>query len=179
MYRRNVCGVRRTAVRNLLPIGGVQIHLESGEETPQAGRFAKSHLVSAHGYRRRSEAFMSAVFDIGPGADIPKTFESLGTAIRMLLADGPVRIVMERLTHKRTHSQNDMHCGLCRDIAEALKERTGLDYDVEYMRAKTKRKFGVVVSQPDPETGKAEPYLMSTTKYSKEQFSKLIDGTLS
>lgn len=96
----------------------------------------------------------------------------------LLLEGGPIRLVMERLTKKRTHSQNDMHCGLCRDIAEALKERTGLDYDVEYMRAKTKRKFGVVVSQPDPETGKAEPYLMSTTKYSKEQFSKLIDGTL-
>ena len=121
---------------------------------------------------------MSAVFDIGPQADLPTTFEALGTAIRMLLNSGPVRVQVRELANLRTVAQNDMHCGLCRDIAEALKKRTGLDYDVEYMRAKTKRKFGVVVSQPDPETGKAEPYLMSTTKYSKEQFSKLIDGTL-
>ena len=40
---------------------------------------------------------------------------------------------MERLTKKRTHSQNDMHCGLCRDIAEALKERTGLDQNTVFM----------------------------------------------
>lgn len=91
---------------------------------------------------------------------------------------GPQVVKHEDYTPGRSLSQNDMHCGLCRDIAEALKAKTGLDYDVEYMRAKTKRKFGVTLTQPDPETGKEEPYLLSTTKYTKAQFSKLIDGTL-
>ena len=91
---------------------------------------------------------------------------------------GPQFVKRGDYTDKRTLSQNDMHCGLCRDMAEAMKAKTGLDYDCEYFRTKTKRKFGVKLSQVDPDTGKEEPYLMSTTNYSKKQFGVLIDGTL-
>jgi len=52
---------------------------------------------------------MSAVFDIGPGADIPKTFEALGTAIRMLLADGPVRVEVENVKERRSTSANALY----------------------------------------------------------------------
>ena len=94
------------------------------------------------------------------------------------LRQQPLPFRLQIVPDGRTLAQNDMHAGLCRDIAKALKERTGLDYDVDYMRAKTKRKFGVTASQSDPATGKDEPYLLSTRKYTKEQMSKLIDGTL-
>jgi len=52
---------------------------------------------------------MSAVFDIGQGSVIPKTFEALGTAIRMLLADGPVRVEVENVKERRSTSANALY----------------------------------------------------------------------
>jgi hypothetical protein len=98
--------------------------------------------------------------------------------IRALSQWGQVIVTVAQYVQGRSLSQNDMHCGLCRDIATEMRIRTGLDYDAEYFRTKTKRLFGVKASQIDPATGKDEPYLVSTTKYSKAEFSKLIDGTL-
>lgn len=106
----------------------------------------------------------------------PKMLAAIKSVLR--IKGNPQSASFSDFDPKRTLSQNDMHAGLCRSIAKALKERTGLDYDVEYMRTKTKRKFGVVAEQVDPDTGKPEPFLISTTKYSRAQFSKLIEGTL-
>lgn len=101
--------------------------------------------------------------------------------IRDMCAGGRVLVTIERMRDLRTLDQNKLHCALCRDIAKAVCAKSGETFDeqvTEYMRAKTKRKFGVTGTQPDPETGKPEPFLISTTKYSKAQFSKLIEGTL-
>lgn len=113
----------------------------------------------------------------------PESVDKLGPGMlrwlrECVVNDGPQFVKGGTYKDGRSLSQNDMHCGLCRDIAKQMSERTGLEYDTEYFRAKTKRKFGVICEQPDPETGKPEPYLMSTTLYSKAQFSKLIEGTL-
>ncbi len=121
---------------------------------------------------------MSAVFDIGQGSDIPKTFEALGTAIRMLLADGPVRVQVKPGTNPRSLDQNDMFRGLCRDAAEWWNANRKPPTTAEVIARDMKVMHGVILTEWSPVTDKRVARIESTARYTKQQMGDLITATL-
>lgn len=121
---------------------------------------------------------MSAVFDIGPGADLKTTFQALGTAIRMLLADGPVRVQVKPGVHPRSLEQNDMWHGLCRDAAEWWNANRKPPTTAEAIARDLKVTYGVICTEFSPVTGKRVARIESTAKYTKQQMGDLITATL-
>lgn len=121
---------------------------------------------------------MSAVFDIGPGADLPTTFKALVTAIRMLLNNGPVRVQIRELSNPRSLEQNDCFRGLCRDAAEWWNANRKPPTTAEAIARDMKVMHGVILTEWSPVTDKRIARIESTARYTKQQMADLITATL-
>ena len=102
----------------------------------------------------------------------------LNTHCKTLVSDGPIFIRVERYTHPKSLSQNDMFRGLCRDISEYWNLYKDEKTSPEAVARDMKVTYGIILTEYSPVTGKRGARLKSTASYTKQEMSDLISNVL-
>lgn len=112
---------------------------------------------------------------------VANSAETMNTAIDMIRREYEthkwLQITVKNGKQATVKQRNWMH-PVFRTIAKALSERSGLDYTESWVKTMLKRRWGVVDSRPDPETGEPVAYLVSTEDYTRGEKCHLMDRTI-
>lgn len=91
----------------------------------------------------------------------------------------PLRIDWKEYKPERSLDQNALFHVWCRQMAKFFTDNSEHDYPEEWVKTRMKRKFGIIDSLPDPQSGELIPSLRSTKGYTQGEmfhFMQAIDA---